>query len=290
MKFQRFGKLNPNLKLDYKPMALADTFVLRRVNCLLDLLQEKEPEAYQEFIEKLLLRLQATSLDQGYLQNKAAELLSFSESYPHLEDKQELVRLELAFFIQDLAISEESFWQNEPLKAPIKNFNHSAFRPLINNLLTLVELFGKEQAITYYKAYTRRYNDLYDTNQKNIYKDLHQMRAEDIQVATTCNLGRIRLIGEVENGRYIVLRKSCEKLIGIEDFNVEDRDLLDTIACYCHFSLTSFWNEHFVLTQEYTLAKGSPYCEYVFHDTRIVDKVEHPPREFFEKAIVSEDE
>jgi len=40
-----------------------------------------------------------------------------------------------------------------------------------------------------------------------------------------------------------------------------------------------------VLTLEQSIAKGDTFCSYVYHDRSIVDRIEHPPREFFEKIL-----
>ncbi len=65
-------------------------------------------------------------------------------------------------------------------------------------------------------------------------------------------------------------------------YSDEDRDIFSLTLCYCHFQLAKMWNDNFVLTQEQTIAKGNNYCEYVYHDTTIVEKIEHPSKEFFD--------
>ena len=39
---------------------------------------------------------------------------------------------------------------------------------------------------------------------------------------------------------------------------------------------------NFVLTRQNTIMEGQDYCDFCYHDTRLVDQVEHPPKEFWE--------
>jgi len=149
------------------------------------------------------------------------------------------------------------------------------------HLDTLEELIGKNNTIKLFKKNLDNYINTYDLDQKNIYSDLEDMREKTIEYKKANHYGRVRIFGEVENGQFIIRAENCEKIESIKDLNI-DPDYLDVIVCYCHILLTKFWNENFVLTQDRTIAKGNPYCEYAFHDTTIVDEVRHPPKEFFD--------
>ena len=54
------------------------------------------------------------------------------------------------------------------------------------------------------------------------------------------------------------------------------------IICYPDFQWAVMTNEHFVMTRKHTIAEGDPYCDKVFHDTRINKKPKHPSKELID--------
>ena len=64
--------------------------------------------------------------------------------------------------------------------------------------------------------------------------------------------------------------------------DLEDKELVYVICCHRDFKYAKMQNEHFVLTRHYTIAEGDPYCDKVFHDTRIDKEVTHPSKEFLD--------
>ena len=130
-----------------------------------------------------------------------------------------------------------------------------------------------------------RCSHVFDTNQVNIFTDLEDMRQSFIRWTENSPYGRVRLISTVENGKWIKICKNCEKVQNLDSLDKLDGDLMYAISCYCHEPLAKMWNENFVLTLEQSIAKGDSFCSYVYHDKTIVDKIKHPPREFFEKTV-----
>ncbi|MHA1355340.1 MAG: hypothetical protein ACTSR1_09235, partial [Candidatus Heimdallarchaeota archaeon] len=117
------------------------------------------------------------------------------------------------------------------------------------------------------------------------YKDLEEMRFHHSKFIEKNTLGRVRLLSEVKDGQYIEVCLTCDKVRNYPNASAEEKELLDVTGCYCHHALTSLWNDNFKLTLTNTLAKGDPYCTYVYHDTRIVDKIEEPTKEIFDAIV-----
>ena len=69
--------------------------------------------------------------------------------------------------------------------------------------------------------------------------------------------------------------------------DLQDSEVKYYICCYGDFEGARQSNRHFVLTMERTIIEGYPYCDSVFHDTRIDDNLAHPSEELFEMINVN---
>ena len=90
-----------------------------------------------------------------------------------------------------------------------------------------------------------------------------------------------RLVASVENGRYIFRVDRCALQEALKEFN--DPELSDIVACYGDYTVFKYINENFVLTRTQTLMNSS-YCDSCIHDTRIVEKIEHPTKQFYDNS------
>jgi hypothetical protein len=68
-----------------------------------------------------------------------------------------------------------------------------------------------------------------------------------------------------------ILKKSCQ------DFN-----FAYTVACHADFKMAKNLNPNFSLTRTQTLILGAPYCDFCWHDQRIVTDFDHPPKAFWD--------
>lgn len=92
--------------------------------------------------------------------------------------------------------------------------------------------------------------------------------------------GWVSVFSEVEDGEYIIRNENCLLVEALDD--LEDKELVYVICCHGDSKYAEMQNEHFVLTRHYTIAEGDPYCDKVFHDTRIDKKITHPSKEFLD--------
>jgi len=282
LKFKKYGKENENLTIEIEPLQFVEGQVFRGLDNLIETIKTSKPDILEEFMKILAAKLQ-TSTDKSYFVNSSSKLAELVKQYANITKYQELLEINLNFFLDVLGINEEQFWENKMTHFPATNFFPSANRLSYAYISLLVEIIGKEEAIEFYKKVINNYIATYDTNQKGIFENLEKMRESWIRSISSGINGRVRTMSEVENGAFIIRAENCEKIQNLGDLSNYDKDLLSTFVCHCHFPLAELWNENFVLTQQQTIAKGDPYCEYVYHDKRLVGKVEHPPKEFFEK-------
>ncbi|MFX0051539.1 MAG: L-2-amino-thiazoline-4-carboxylic acid hydrolase, partial [Candidatus Hermodarchaeota archaeon] len=57
---------------------------------------------------------------------------------------------------------------------------------------------------------------------------------------------------------------------------LKDKEICDAISCYYDFQQAKNFNSNFVLTRTKTLMRGDSYCDFMYHDLRLVDQVKHP--------------
>jgi hypothetical protein len=279
MEFQKYGKPNQNITHEIIPMELADLFIFGRLDCLLGYILINKREIHQEYVEKLKQKLQ-TLIAEEHFENRDQDILTITSKYDNLLDQQELVKLHMSFFIEILQITEEQFWRSASTQIPNYNFHRSAILLEYNQMLALAEIIGREDAIDLYKKHVDRYIIIHDTPIIENIEDLETMRRRTIKFLERGIYGRVRIVSDVEDGRYIVRRENCEKIETVPD--LEDREFVYAISCHGDFQVTKLYNENFVLTRRCTLAEGAPYCDMVYHDKSIDKTLAHPSKEFID--------
>lgn len=281
MKFTRIGKLKQDITIPVKLLEKAEEFIFRRLDSLLDTIHEYDAAIFEAFIKQLPTKLKKL-VKTKQVEGKTTKVSSLVKEFEHLQGRLALVALHLDLFLQTLDLTESQFMMPERREIPLHRFNRSAFLPEFTWITLLVELIGKDKAITLYQHYTNRYIIKYDTGNLPTYATLEEMRENWVKFIESGKLGRIRVVSNVEDGRFIFRCDNCEKLEGIGDLDGYDRDILNTIICYGDFQVTQLYNEFFRLTRTQTIAAGHPYCDFVFHDTRLDKDMLHPPKEFFD--------
>ena len=284
MKFEQYGKEIKNLKIQYNPFEFAESNLFKKIDNIFSYIKKNRSDIYSELINKLSTNRKNLPKKE-FFNNKSIEIMERIDQSEFLSENQELVLRFLNAFIETQGITEKEYWQKKEIEIPARNFVHSANNLSYLILSTLVGIIGKDEAIKLYKETVDNYVHVFDTNQVNIFTDLEDMRQSFIRWTENSPYGRVRLISTVENGKWIKICKNCEKVQNLDSLDKLDGDLMYAISCYCHEPLAKMWNENFVLTLEQSIAKGDSFCSYVYHDKTIVDKIKHPPREFFEKTV-----
>ncbi len=87
-----------------------------------------------------------------------------------------------------------------------------------------------------------------------------------------------RLLPGGRVAKKITKCKWCEVLR-----EVNDPDYAYAVACHDDFEATKVENPAFTLTRAGTLIQGRPYCDFLFHDTRIDKDPAHLPEDFWVK-------
>jgi len=284
MKFEQYGKEVKNLEIKYNPYEFAESNLFKKLDNIFGYIKKNRTEIYSEFIERVSSS-EKNLPERKFFTDESTKVVDRIKKSEILSENKELILRFLNAFIETQGITDKEYIQNEEIRIPARNFMHSANDLSYLILSTLVDIIEKDEAVKLYKETVDNYVHVYDTNQVDIFTDLEDMRQKFIRWTENSPYGRVRLLSTVEKGQWIKICKNCEKVQNLDNLEKLDGDLMYAISCYCHEPLAKMWNENFVLTLEQSIAKGDSFCSYVYHDKTIVDKIEHPPREFFEKTL-----
>lgn len=284
LKFEQYGKEVENLKIKFNPFEFAESNLFKKIDNIFGYIKRNRADIYSEFIKKLSSNKENLP-KKKFFNNITTGIIERINQSEFLSENQDLVLRYLNAFLETQGITDKDYWQKKEIEIPAKNFVHSANNLSYLILSTLVEIIGKDEAVKLYKETVDNYVHVFDANQVNIFTDLEDMRQKFIRWTKNSPYGRVRLLSTVEKGQWMKICKNCEKVQNLDNLDKLDGDLMYAISCYCHEPLAKMWNENFVLTLEQSIAKGDSFCSYVYHDKTIVDKIEHPSREFFEKII-----
>ena len=284
MKFEKLGKERENISIEIGPFDFGNDNIIKSLENVLAFIKKNKPEILQEYTTVFTRKLQEIT-NQDSFKDASCKLAEYLNQFDHLTGNNDLIQLLLSYFVKTLGVTEEEFWENKKQEFPDWNFFRSVRDLQLIKIKALVEIIGKEEAINFYKDMTDNYIVTYDQNQKGWYKDLEEMRLHHSKFIAKNTLGRVRLLSEVKDGRYIEICLTCDKVRNYPNASAEDKELLDVTGCYCHHALTQLWNKNFKLTLNNTLAKGDPYCTYVYHDMSVADEIVEPSKEFYDGIV-----
>ena len=283
MRFEVVGQEKEKVTITISPLDLAKSDIFEMLSLLLEKIKTENKEILHLFIDIVSKSLEKMMKNEHFT-SENSRLREEISTYKQLEDYYDFVRKHLNFFIETLDINEDLLWKNERISFDDKNFMESVFCQFYTHLASLIELLGKENAIDFYKEHVDNFNYTINArNQKNIYKDLSDLREKQIKWLQNNPYGRVRIFSDVRDGKLIRICKNCEKLNALKDSGLKDKQILYAIMCYMHIPLAKVWNKNIILTLDSRVVDESPYCVYVYHDTRITKEIIHPSKKFLDE-------
>lgn len=146
--------------------------------------------------------------------------------------------------------------------------------------VVLKEIMPREEALQFYKGYLEY---LYIDGEKRepIMEMIEQMlELYESEYKETFNFTALK----IDQGKVGIKIEKCMTHQALKHlFNGFDKEFGYLVACYPDFLTINRMNESFVLTREKSLIMGNYYCDFCWHDKRLVEKVEHPEKEFWEQ-------
>jgi hypothetical protein len=284
MKFEEYGKEVANLKISFTPFEFIESNLFRELSNLYGYIKENYSSLYGKLIQKITSKI-SEKPHKEHFTNKSEEIIERIAQCEYLSENRDLVIKNLNTFVETLNISPADYKSKREITIPARNFFQSAKDLDYLYLMTLVDIIGKKNAINLFQKIVDNYVMTYDSEQINIFKDLEDMQERFIRFTQNGPFGRVRLISDVEKGRWIKICKNCEKIQTLDNLQELDGELLYAISCYCHIPLARMWNKNFELTLRETIANGDSFCAYVYHDRSQVNEIDHPPKRYFEKVL-----
>ena len=282
MKKHRLGKLNPNTleKLEeVQPFDFARREPLKRLNFILNFLNERNPDAVGKFVKNLEEHYKKL-VKEDIIIKRNIDLKEVFVDFDFLEKYSSLAKLSLNYFLELHQIPEKVDWMKDKIKIPSRNQLLSFLHPRYYNLLSLIETIGREDAIKLYKQYVPHYYIERRKGQENGHPDIKSLYEDRIKPKEQPS-DWVVVVALLNEGKYAFKNENCMWVDVLAD--LPDTEIKYYICCYGDYEAAKFSNDNFILTMEHTIAQGDPYCSRVYHDTRVDYDLRHPKKEFWDK-------
>ncbi|MFX0094085.1 MAG: MFS transporter [Candidatus Hodarchaeota archaeon] len=273
IKFQKYGPKDHDYKIKYKPMVYTERGVIYPLDHLLGMVFQYNPATYQQFVTQLTSKVQSM-IKTNYVKEKSIDVAGILENYENLKSYPELGEAMINFSLNFCKLPKNGAWEKEEIEHPNKYIMRGLLFSRYYAVLALTEVMDKETAIELFKKHIEDFSlnhpripkiETIEIHRSNFVEGTHR---------------EIRIISEIINGKFIIRKDTCSWYEVMKEVN--DPELAYFVACFGDYAGCKARNENFVLTRNYTLMQGHPYCDEVYHDTRIDSDVTHPPKEFFD--------
>ncbi len=163
---------------------------------------------------------------------------------------------------------------------------------LVNNVLksflyahytlakSLQAIMGKEQGLNVFKAFVDAQIKKTGLPQVENVRDFLFMNMKEIHPLFKNSFNRVEF--ELDEGRAGCKIKKCRWHQVMK--KLADPETAYAIACHFDFIAAKCSNKNFRLTREKTIMEGGIFCDFIWHDLRVVKKVVHPDEKFWEKV------
>jgi len=177
----------------------------------------------------------------------------------------------LSPILSETTITDET----QTVKINVKSYLRSRLFFYYQMALSLTSIMSREKSIRYYQ-------DCFDQKTKKMRdpsKYVENLDDDDDEFYKLYQ-GHNFVEFKIKEGKVGLKIVKCKWYEVMKELN----DPEFSYACICHydFEATKNMNPNFVLTRQNTIMEGQDYCDFCYHDTRLVDQVEHPPKEFWE--------
>ncbi|UCE09146.1 MAG: L-2-amino-thiazoline-4-carboxylic acid hydrolase [Candidatus Thorarchaeota archaeon] len=281
MRFRRVGTHDPDaleLPREVQPIQFAKHSPLKRLNLLLDIIKQHRPKILHDYVTRLQKRYDdLTKID--LVKAKSIDVSELIVEFDHLKEFPILAERNLSYYLEMLQPSDSSDWRSETIEVTQRNQLRAVLCPKYLNIKVLTETMDRREAIELYKTYHDEFMRHGRSSSEDRYETLNDFSARWDHEDDDSNRGLIRIISDVEDGKLYLRKDTCLWADAIED--LDDQELKYYVCCYGDFESARLANKHFVLTMERTIIEGHPYCDSVFHDTRINQDLSHPSDDFF---------
>jgi hypothetical protein len=274
MQSVRLDYYNPKKTINVNPQNFTESILLA-IDRFLIYLSQQRPNVLETYISDLT-KFYGSAIPINYKNQQGFNRSIIDSSSSLLKKYPELIKVAVDLILSFLKLPEAYNWTPDDVSVLRTDVARARIIPLYYRAKMLAETIDRNDAIQLLKDYI---DDAIRSQEVTQYDDLDSLYTREA-VSSKENENSIWSYVKICEGKYASRTDRCEPYVVLKDYN--DPELSYVVACYGDFTQASKFNDNFVMTRTTTLLNG-PFCDTCFHDTRYVDKIEHPPMEFFEK-------
>jgi len=233
-------------------------------------------ESYVNQIEKDFDKLiEETKGEFNFYENHERKIeLKLLNNYSDLLKKMRII-VEISFNLDQYEIDTDKD------EVQIKAFDR--FRggkiPLYTYLLSLTKILPKEEAIELYKESLEGEVKFHQGNPPTMESVDNMLSLYKKYFPKT----HIYSLFKIQDGKVGCKLNRCIIYEVFRDFDSSfDKDIAFLTSCYNDYTHARSVNKHFILTRNMTLMEGEDVCDFCWHDTQLVEIVEHPTKKFWD--------
>ncbi|MHA1961759.1 MAG: hypothetical protein ACW99U_16170, partial [Candidatus Thorarchaeota archaeon] len=159
MSFARTGEHRSNaleVPIEIDPIEKLRKLPLKRLDYLIRFIKEKKPEILSTFIGDLTSKY--ASLNKGvYASKSSLEIEEILSDLPDLGENVDLAGALVDYYLQTLQLPQDTELNNGKVNVATRYELRSFLLPRYYNLLTLVDILGRADAIAFYKRFFTQY-------------------------------------------------------------------------------------------------------------------------------------
>ena len=243
---------------------------LQRLDFFLSTVKDSNPEFLDEIINFLLSKFDVSvSIPNLEIQCRDCAILT---DYPVLYESA-------AGYL--LALLKPPTYDNPPQSFKVSVYVNDRLKSVLffmyHMVLSLTRIFSREEAITYFQAFIDK-GTISARNPEHYLEKLEMIWGENDKFQAI-----------FQSHDYINFKIS-EAVLGTKTTKckwhevmkeLNDPEFSYAVACHYDFEAAKNMNPEFELTRKKTLMEGAGYCDFCYHDKRIVESIVHPPEQFW---------
>lgn len=274
MKVELLGTIKLDKKIKYNVSNSLEN-CLKYIDDFLIYLKEHKAPLIDEFIAKVMSKMKSSIID-NYELGDSYVLGDLNEKLEFLSRNQGFVDVIASLYLSLLKISRDKNWKSEKISILHLNLDKANYFPRYYLAEQLTEILEREETIQLFK-------DFIDQRIiKNLERPYRETMTEvyelDVKNGKTSESSKY-ISALMHEGLYAGRVDRCMGHEALKE--LKDPELAELVTCYGDFEMIKKTNDNFVLTRTCTLHTG-PYCDNLYHDTRICKKIKHLPREFYD--------
>lgn len=245
--------------------------VFNRIHLNLDFflkfLKKDNPKSFDNIMQVLITRFQLIKK----LPREIVKKNSILDSYPDLRDGV------FTYILSEMKYRTHEKEGQSLTEITVTDFLRAILFYNYKIATSLTEILPRDKTIDYYKKIiNERIRSQKDPNMYS--EDLDEFDKQGTKFFETYQ-GHNEIVFRINAGKRGAKIIKCIWYEILKELN--DPDFCYAVACHGDFKSTKNYNPAFVLTRTGTLMQEDEYCDFCYHDTRIIEIVEHPEEEFW---------